>query len=180
MSPGASDSSAGKRRWTHIRGLASAATSPPTAGGRRLVCGTLGEPALRVCWTSAGAWLLVWCGEQPPAPSPTLGQRLECLEHGLWSSALGPPRQTSARVQPWVPSAVSQLSHCGRLSSLRSQHLPTLEGSRDARRTEQGPWTTSPAAFAPGARRGAAGPRTQAHAASLQSPAPRTLVAASP
>ena len=82
--PGASDAFANKRQWTHIRGLASVATWPPTAGGRWLVCRTFGKPALRVCWTSADAWLLVQCGERPPAPCPlpwvsVSGERLVVL-----------------------------------------------------------------------------------------------------
>lgn len=156
-----------QRQWVHIRGLASGATWPPTAGGRWLACRTLGKPALRVCWTSADAWLQ--CGEQPPRPlSPTLGQR-------VWGSALGPQssapqRQTSAQMRPWVPSAAYSVaagdclrSVCSICRALRDLELP---GGWN-----QGPWTTSPAAFIPGARVGVARTRIQAHAASLQSPA---------
>lgn len=109
---------------------------PPRVGSGSSV--GLGKPALHVCWTSADAWLLVQCGEQSPrALPPTLGQRVWRAARGPKPSA--PQRQRSAQVRPWVPSAVSRLSRCGRPSAQCLQRFRTLEGPRAARQVEPGP-----------------------------------------
>lgn len=167
--PGASDLFANKSRWTHIRGLASAATSPPAAGGQWLVCGTRQTCAsclLDVCGRMASC--PVW-GAVSPHPAPYSGSA--CLESGSWPSALSPPK---AEERPGAAlGPVSRQPTQSLWAAVRTV-FAAFADPRGASRCQAG-GTRAPGPCllppSPGARVGATRPQSQAHAASRHSPA---------
>ena len=166
VSPGASASFAIRGSGCTSEGWPLGLRGLPPRGGGGSPAGPLANPRfasagrLRTHGSSVGSSL------PPPVPYPGSA----CLEISSWSSVFSPQRQTSTQMRPWVPSAAYSVaagdclrSVCSICRPLRDLELP---GGWN-----QGPWTTSPAAFIPGARVGVARTRIQAHAASLQSPA---------